>query len=201
MRLLRVALRASVTVAVAGALAACAGARAGGPPAPSPTRAAAPPATTPLPVPSAGPADTAPPTRLRIPAIGVDSPLELLHLDAHGALSAPTFPHAGWYADGPAPGDVGPAVIAGHVDSTSGPAVFYRLGQLRPGDPVQVRRGDRWLAFKVVEVRRYPKNAFPTADVYGPTPDPRLRLITCSGAFDTTRHSYVDNTVVYAVAT
>jgi LPXTG-site transpeptidase (sortase) family protein len=199
-RLLRVAYRASVTLAVAGALAACGSARAAVPPAGSSTAAA--PAGTPLPVPSADPDDGAgPPTRLRIPAIGVDSPLELLHLDAQGALRAPSFPHAGWYADGPAPGDVGPAVIAGHVDSTTGPAVFYRLGQLRPGDPVQVRRGDRWLTFRVVEVRRYPKNAFPTAAVYGPTPDPQLRLITCSGAFDTTRHSYVDNTVVYAVVT
>jgi LPXTG-site transpeptidase (sortase) family protein len=142
-----------------------------------------------------------PPTRVRIPAIGVDSPLELLHLDAHGALSTPTFPHAGWYADGPAPGDIGPAVIAGHVDSTSGPAVFYRLGDLRSGDTVEVQRSGRWLAFRVVDVRRYPKDAFPTAEVYGPTPDPQLRLITCSGDFDPKRHSYVDNTVVYAVET
>ena len=99
------------------------------------------------------------------------------------------------------PGDVGPAVLAGHVDSTTGPAVFYRLGDLRPGDPVQVQRSGRWLTFKVVDVRRYPKNAFPTAEVYGPTPDPQLRLITCSGVFDRARHSYLENTVVYAVAT
>jgi LPXTG-site transpeptidase (sortase) family protein len=131
----------------------------------------------------------------------VDSPLEPLHLDAHGALSTPSFPHAGWYADGPAPGDVGPAVLAGHVDSKSGPAVFYRLGDLRPGDIVRVQRSGRWLTFKVVDVRRYPKDAFPTADVYGPTPDPQLRLITCSGEFDDARHSYRDNTVVYAAGT
>jgi sortase (surface protein transpeptidase) len=153
----------------------------------------------PVAVPSADPGG--PPTRLRIPAIGVDSPLEPLHLDAHGALTAPSFPHAGWYADGPAPGDVGPAVLAGHVDSKSGPAVFYRLGALRAGDPVEVQRDGRWLTFTVVDVRRYPKNAFPTAEVYGPTPDPQLRLITCSGVFDHARHSYLDNTVVYAVAT
>jgi sortase (surface protein transpeptidase) len=151
------------------------------------------------PVPSDDPAG--PPTRLRIPAIGVDSPLERLHLDAHGALTPPSFPHAGWYADGPAPGDIGPAVLAGHVDSTSGPAVFYRLGALRGGDTVDVERDGRWLTFTVVDVRRYPKNAFPTAAVYGPTPDPQLRLITCSGEFDRARHSYLDNTVVYAVAT
>jgi LPXTG-site transpeptidase (sortase) family protein len=199
--MLRVALSASAILVVAGALAACAGAPARVLPGAAATRAAAPLAGTPLPVPSAVPDDGTVPTRLRIPAIGVDSPLEPLHLDARGALTPPAFPHAGWYADGPAPGDVGPAVIAGHVDSSTGPAVFYRLGQLHPGDRVQVQRGERWLAFRVVEVRRYPKNRFPTADVYGPTPDPQLRLITCSGTFDTTRHSYVDNTVVYAVAT
>jgi hypothetical protein len=199
-RLLRVVCGASVTLLVAGALAACGGARAAVPRAPSPATAA--PVGTPLPVPSATPEnDAGPPDRLRIPAIGVDSPLEPLHLDGHGALTAPSFPHAGWYADGPAPGDVGPAVIAGHVDSTTGPAVFYRLGELHPGDPVQVRRGDRWLTFRVVDVRGYPKNAFPAADVYGPTPDPQLRLITWSGTFDTTRHSYLDNTVVYAIVT
>jgi len=147
-------------------------------------------------------ADPTAPTRLRIPAIQVDAPLEELHLDASGALAAPrAWADAGWYADGTVPGDVGPAVIAGHVDSTTGPAVFYRLDRLRPGDLVEVRRGAAWVSFAVAAVRRYPKNAFPTARVYGPTPDPELRLITCSGAFDNAQRSYVDNTVVYAVAT
>jgi LPXTG-site transpeptidase (sortase) family protein len=141
------------------------------------------------------------PTRVRIPTIRVDSPLDPLGTDDAGALRAPTnFAHAGWYADGTVPGDVGPAVIAGHVDSASGPAVFLRLYQLRPGDPVQVRRGHRWLEFRVVSTARYPKNGFPTADVYGPTPDAQLRLITCGGSFDTKRRSYVDNVVVDAVA-
>ncbi|MDT4988906.1 MAG: hypothetical protein QOI74_3000 [Micromonosporaceae bacterium] len=144
---------------------------------------------------------TSPPTRVRMPTIRVDSPLDPLGLNAAGALRAPTnFAHAGWYADGTVPGDVGPAVIAGHVDSGSGPAVFFRLYRLRPGDPVQVRRGDRWLEFRVVSTARYPKNGFPTADVYGPTPDAQLRLITCGGTFDTQRRSYVDNVVVDAVA-
>jgi hypothetical protein len=143
----------------------------------------------------------APPTRVRIPTIGVDSALEPLRLDASGALAGPKdYAEAGWYADGTVPGDVGPAVIAGHIDSTRGPAVFYRLGQLHPGDLVEVARSGRWLAFRVVAVGRYPKHAFPTAAVYGPTPDPQLRLITCGGAFDRARRSYVDNTVVYAVA-
>ena len=143
-----------------------------------------------------------PPVRVRVPAIGVDSPLEQLHLDPTGALQAPKdFAHAGWFADGAVPGDVGPAVIAGHVDSTTGPAVFYRLDRLRPGDTVQVERADGWVAFTVADVRRYPKAAFPTAQVYGPTPDPQLRLITCSGPFDNAQRSYEDNTLVYAVAT
>jgi hypothetical protein len=194
--------RALALVLVALTLSGCTGTRARVPAAPAVVQASGP-VGVPLPVPG-DPGDgaaTGPPTRLRIAAIGVDSPLEPLHLDAHGALTAPSFPHAGWYADGPAPGDVGPAVLAGHVDSTTGPAVFYRLGDLRPGDPVQVQRSGRWLTFKVVDVRRYPKNAFPTTDVYGPTPDPQLRLITCGGDFDEARHSYLDNTVVYAVGT
>jgi Sortase domain len=76
--------------------------------------------------------------------------------------------------------------------------VFYRLGKLRPGALVEVLRDGRWLAFRVTEVARYPKDSFPTERVYGPTPDPQLRLITCGGVFD--RGSYLDNTVVYAVA-
>jgi hypothetical protein len=148
-----------------------------------------------------GGAGTGPPTRVRIPAIRVDSPLDPLGLDARGVLQAPgDFAHAGWYADGTTPGAVGPAVIAGHVDSRSGPAVFLRLYQLRPGDQVQVQRGDRWLVFRVVSKARYPKDRFPTADVYGPTPDAQLRLITCGGSFDAHRRSYVDNVVIYAIA-
>lgn len=143
----------------------------------------------------------APPTRVRIPAIQVDSPLDPLHLDATGALEVPkSYTRAGWYADGAAPGEVGPAVIAGHVDSTTGPAVFARLDRLHPGDVVEVERAGTWIDFRVVEVGRYRKDAFPTTRVYGPTPDPQLRLITCSGAFNSARRSYVDNTVVYAVA-
>ncbi len=151
--------------------------------------------STPAPAPSGAP------TRVRVPAIGVDSPLEALHLDRTGTLEAPAdFARPGWYADGTVPGDPGPAVIAGHVDSKRGPAVFYRLDQLRQGDLVQVQRGGAWLSFRVVSTGRYPKSAFPTAAVYGPTPDAELRLITCGGRFDETRRSYLDNTVVYAVA-
>jgi hypothetical protein len=149
------------------------------------------PAAVPLASPSAAlpaPPAQAPPTRVRIPAIRVDSPLETLELDGAGALQAPRdFARAGWYAAGTAPGDVGPAVIAGHVDSREGPAVFFRLHQLRAGDTIGV-----------VATDRYPKNRFPTEAVYGPTPDPQLRLVTCGGVFDRDRRSYVDNVVVYA---
>ena len=86
------------------------------------------------------------------------------------------------------------------MDSKTGPAVFFRLIQLRPGDLVEVRRASEWLRFRVVAGERYRKYAFPTAEVYGPTPDPQLRLITCGGTFDTSLRSYRDNVVVYAVA-
>jgi sortase family protein len=141
------------------------------------------------------------PTRVRITKIGVNSALQSLHLDAQGALQAPTdFGEAGWYADGTVPGDAGPAVIAGHVDSKFGRAVFYRLKELRPGDVIEVLRASTWVAFRVTRIDRYAKDRFPTADVYGPTPDAQLRLITCGGTFDHAVKSYVDNLVVYAAA-
>jgi len=142
-----------------------------------------------------------PPTRLRIGAIGVDTSLELLKLGADGALQPPrTNARAGWYADGTAPGDVGPAVLAGHVDSQRGPAVFYRLREVTAGDKIAVTRGGRTVTFTVTSTAWYPKKAFPTGEVYGPTPDRQLRLITCGGVFDRSLRSYEDNLVVYAVA-
>lgn len=145
-------------------------------------------------------AGTSPPTRVSIPSIGVDSSLESLGLLANGELQPPTeWQQAGWYADGIVPGGTGPAVIIGHVDSVSGPAVFFRLGDLRVGDPVLVKRKDgSTLRFVVEAMRSYPKDHFPTAAVYGPTPLPELRLITCTGQFDRDAHSYLDNLVVSA---
>ncbi len=142
-----------------------------------------------------------PPTRLRVEAIGVDTPLETLKLGTDGELQPPrTNEKAGWYADGTAPGDVGPAVLAGHVDSKQGPAVFYRLREITAGDKIEVTRGGGTVTFTVTSTAWYPKNAFPTDQVYGPTPDRQLRLITCGGVFDRTLRSYKDNLVVYAVA-
>jgi hypothetical protein len=142
-----------------------------------------------------------PPTRLRVRAIGVDTALEALRLGADGELRPPADDDkAGWYADGTAPGDLGPAVLAGHVDSSRGPAVFYRLRDLRAGDTIEVVRDGRTLRFTVTATAWYPKRAFPTDRVYGPTPDRQLRLITCGGVFDRRLRSYRDNLVVYAVA-
>lgn len=141
------------------------------------------------------------PVRVRIPAIGVDSPLTVLGVDDAGALVPPAdFDRAGWFAAGPSPGDVGPSVIAGHVDSRDGPAVFFRLAELVPDDEILVERADGTTArFTVSRTARYAKDEFPTAEVYGPTPRAELRLITCGGEFDADRGSYRDNVVVAAV--
>jgi sortase (surface protein transpeptidase) len=150
---------------------------------------------------AASPSASPRPERLKIASIGVDTSLEDLTLDANGTLHAPIdYQRAGWYAQGTSPGDVGPAVIAGHVDSKTGPAVFFHLPELRKGAIVEVTRGGAQVKFRVLAVKKYPKAEFPTDEVYGPTPNAQLRLITCGGAFDHSRKSYVDNVVVYAVA-
>jgi LPXTG-site transpeptidase (sortase) family protein len=149
------------------------------------------------------PAEVARPVALAIPAIGVQTSLVYLGLTASGALQVPsTTSVAGWFTGSPRPGAVGSAVIAGHIDSRSGPGIFYHLSQLKPGDQVYVRRADGTLAaFRVTAVQVYAKDKFPTAAVYGPTPDAELRLITCGGAFDPALGSYLSNIVVYAAAT
>lgn len=123
-----------------------------------------------------------------------------LGLDAGGALQVPDdFTRAGWFTGGPLPGEQGPAVIAGHVDSRSGPAVFYGLRELAAGDIVRVRRADGvTLHFTVDGVHRYPKVAFPKEAVFGTVAQQALRLVTCGGAFDPQRRSYRDNLVVDA---
>jgi sortase (surface protein transpeptidase) len=140
------------------------------------------------------------PAQVTIPAIGLDTDLVGIGVDAAGALVPPAdYGQAGWFSAGPAPGDVGPAVLAGHVDSKAGPAVFFRLEELEPGDQVVVTRSDgQQVPFTVTEVAAYPKTAFPTTEVYGPTTGAELRLITCGGTFDHSRRSYTDNVVVYA---
>jgi sortase (surface protein transpeptidase) len=153
-----------------------------------------------LPEQVAAPGPASVPVRLVIPAIGVATPLVRLGLEPDGAMQVPMdFASAGWFAGGPAPGQLGPAVIAGHVDSRTGPAVFYRLRHLRPGHTIMVERADGTrLRFVVEQARSYPKAGFPTADVFGPVPSATLRLITCTGDFDRARGSYRDNLVVFA---
>jgi sortase (surface protein transpeptidase) len=170
---------------------------------PAPAAAgAAPAATVPAPVVAEAGTDetSAAPVRVHVPAIGVDSELLRLGTDASGALVPPDdFARAGWFTGGTVPGDVGPAVVAGHVDSVDGPAVFSHLRDLAPGDEVLVDRADGTTArFTVTGVGQYPKDDFPTEAVYGPTPRAELRLITCGGDFDRSARSYEDNVVVFA---
>jgi hypothetical protein len=148
----------------------------------------------------AGTLAPSPPVNLTIASIGVATDLERLGVRADGTLAPPgEFGRAGWYADGVEPGRPGPAVIAGHVDSRVGPAVFYRLGELAPGAMVEVGRADgSTVRFRVTEVGEYAKDHFPTAAVYGPSAGAELRLITCSGVFDEATGHYRSNLVVYA---
>ena len=140
------------------------------------------------------------PVRVEIPSIGVRAPIIRLGLNPDRTLEVPTdYGDTGWWSGGSRPGETGPAVIVGHVDSQTGPAVFYRLSELRKGDEVVVVRRDGSRArFTVQGSERYPKDEFPTARVYGRTDGPTLRLITCGGAFDSSTGHYVDNTIVYA---
>jgi hypothetical protein len=140
------------------------------------------------------------PVRLEIPRIGVSTPLERLGRAKDGSVEVPSeWDVAGWYAGGTRPGDPGSAVILGHVDSKSGPAVFYRLRELRRGDRVEVvQAGGSRVRFTVQRVERHDKLLFPTDDVYYPTLTPRLRLVTCGGAFDASSGHYRDNVIAFA---
>ena len=140
------------------------------------------------------------PRRISIPAIGVSARIIPLRLDAGGTMQTPTrWEDTGWFEPGPEPGERGPAVITGHVDSTSGPAVFYRLRELRRGDLIRIRRADGSVVrFRVEGLERWPKAEFPTRRVFGKTHIAALRLVTCSGNFDASTGHYVDNTIVYA---
>jgi Sortase domain len=143
------------------------------------------------------------PVRLEIARIGVSTGLQRLGRAADGTVEVPEGPHkwdtAGWYAGGTRPGDPGSAVILGHVDSTSGPAVFYRLRQLRPGDRVEVVLADgSRVRFAVERVEQFDKERFPTDDVYYPTLTPQLRLVTCGGTFDPASGHYRANVIVFA---
>jgi hypothetical protein len=156
--------------------------------------------------PLAGPAPAMPPpapsqpSELAIPSLELQTGLVDLVLGPDGELAAPDDTStAGWWSQGTLPGETGPAVIVGHVDSHTGPAVFFRLGELRAGDPVTVTRDDgKVVTFVVDQVQQYAKSELPTATVYGPTSGAELRLITCGGRFDKRTRSYESNVVVFA---
>ncbi|MFI7068890.1 class F sortase [Micromonospora sediminicola] len=179
---------------------------------PQPPSAAAPATITPhAPHASSEPTNTAEhrglarstPTRITIDRIGVSSNILALGVNDDGTVQVPPLDQAmdaGWYKLGASPGEVGNAVIMGHVDSAKiGPAVFFRLGELLPGDMIQVARVDRTeVTFRVDGVKSYPKDAFPTDLVYGPSDRASLRVITCGGTFDERKRSYTDNVIVFA---
>lgn len=153
-------------------------------------------------VPVAVPADPVHATTLDVPALGiVGSALVELDVDAGRVLVPPTTTAvAGWFRGSAAPGEVGPTVIAGHVDSYRGPGIFFHLDDLRPGDVVTVGRSDgRSARYRVTDVLIVPKTQFPTDRVYGPTPGAELRLITCGGEFDHSARRYLRNVVVSGV--
>ncbi|AJE40571.1 class F sortase [Streptomyces nodosus] len=142
-----------------------------------------------------------PPDRIRIPSIRVDAPLTGLRLDSAGRLEAPPASRknlAGWYEAGTAPGATGTAVVAGHVDNSAGPAVFYDLGALRKGSTIEVHRRDRSTAvFTVYAVEVFADKDFPDRKVYGKADRPELRVITCGGGYSR-RTGYLGNVVVFA---
>jgi sortase (surface protein transpeptidase) len=145
-------------------------------------------------------ASVAVPTRVRVPRIGINSVLEKLGKAGDGTIDLPVVPaHAGWYDQGPRPGAPGPAVIIGHVDWDHGPAVFYRLRELKVGDEIDVDRADGSTGrFTVTRTQQIPKSDFPTDLVYAPSLETTLRLVTCGGSFNHAVHSYRDNVIVYA---
>ncbi|MET0864882.1 MAG: class F sortase [Nakamurella sp.] len=146
------------------------------------------------------PLPSSPPVRIQVPAMGTDSGLLDLGLQADGTLEVP--PDAGtvgWFTGGPTPGELGPAVIVGHVDWAGTQGVFYDLRNMQPGNQIRITRADGSVAvFEVRSNQQFPKDEFPTAAVYGNLDHAGLRLITCGGSFDPSARSYLDNIVVFA---
>ncbi|MFF9909214.1 class F sortase [Streptomyces sp. NPDC013457] len=141
------------------------------------------------------------PVKVAVPAIFIEAAVTPLGLDKKGQLGAPSLSApmtVGWHRHGPSPGDAGTAVLVGHRDTATGPAIFLNLKMLRRGDAVKVTRADRRVAvFTVDEVKTYTKDKFPNSKVYGHVGRPELRLITCGGRFDK-KHGYSANVVVFA---
>ena len=140
------------------------------------------------------------PERIIISAIDVNAKVIDLGLNPNGTLEVPTnYAEAGWWSGGSQPGETGSAVIVGHVDSKTDPAVFYNLQQLMPGDLIQVvDRDGRVVNFEVERLKQVSKDNFPVREVYGMTSSPTLRLVTCGGKFDRSSGHYLDNVIVFA---
>jgi hypothetical protein len=140
------------------------------------------------------------PVRIRIPALHVNSTVQRLGLQKDGTIAVPGRSDvAGWYEHGPRPGQAGPAVILGHVDSKEGPGIFIGLSRVAIGTTVAIDRADGTSAtFRITKLTKVPKVQFPTDLVYAPTLDPTLRLVTCGGSFDRSRGSYRDNVIAFA---
>jgi hypothetical protein len=142
------------------------------------------------------------PSTLSIPRIGVSAAIVGVGRKANGAMQVPDPGQVGWYRNGPKPGDPGPAVLIGHVDTRTGPDVFYRLGRLRPGDEILVGRPDGTTTrFLVGRLEQHPKTALPSSRIWTKTTRPLLRLITCAGSFDRATGHYRDNLILYASPT
>jgi sortase (surface protein transpeptidase) len=140
------------------------------------------------------------PVRIVIPSIAVNAPIVPLGLNRDQTMQVPrTRWDAGWFTPGPEPGEVGPAVIVGHLATVSGPGVFARLSELRRGRLIKVRlRGGSTVTFVTRSMIRVAKSSFPTRRVYGRTPQPTLRLITCAGKFNPVTGHHTDNYIVFA---
>jgi Sortase domain len=153
----------------------------------------------PVPQPSDG-ERVARPVSLTIPSQGIQSKLIHLGVTKIGALQVPVSTAvAGWYTSSPRPGAIGSSIIAGHIDSISGPGVFYRLHEMKLGQKIYVKRADGSVAiFRVTALHSYLKSRFPTQGIYGATPDAELRLITCGGEFDPATGHYLSNVIVFA---
>ncbi|MFG2138553.1 class F sortase [Streptomyces sp. NPDC048650] len=147
-----------------------------------------------------GAAGKSAPQRISVPSLDISSVLEPLGRKKDGTMETPADPdQAGWYTPGPAPGEKGPAVIAGHVSWNGKPGVFHRLSSLKAGDTIEVARTDgKSSKFTVSRIAQYPKNKFPTIEVYKNIDHAGLRLITCGGQYDAAQHYYPDNVVVFA---
>jgi Sortase domain len=142
------------------------------------------------------------PTRIKIESLDVDAPVHRVGIAEDGSIEVPSVKlrnEAGWYEEGPTPGQFGPSIMVGHVDTRTGPAVFHRLRDVRPGARIEITRRDRSVAvFEVNTIESFDKSALPVERVYGDFSRPGLRLITCGGRWVGGDTGYADNVIVFA---